>query len=76
MRLANNMNRGIVGGLVLKSTPTQPKDPTDEEMVGMIAERLRFPHPTGGCLLGSLADAGGTSVTLPIDLSMDFSTNA
>ena len=26
------MNRGSVRGLVLKSTPTQPKDSTDEEM--------------------------------------------
>ena len=30
--VSKNMNRGSVRGLVLKSTPIQPKDSTDEEM--------------------------------------------
>ena len=31
--VSKNMNRGSVRGLVLMSTPTQPKDSTDETMV-------------------------------------------
>ena len=30
--VSKNMNSGSVRGLVLKSTPIQPKDPTDEEV--------------------------------------------
>ena len=48
--VSKNMNSGSVRGLVLKSTPIQPKDPTDEEVAWNVSVETALsapPHPRG-----------------------------
>ena len=48
--VSKNMNSGSVRGLVLKSTPIQPKDPTDEEVAWNVSVETALSAGEGrGC---------------------------
>ena len=53
--VSKNMNSGSVRGLVLKSTPIQPKDPTDEEVAWNVSVETAL-------------SAGGTPPSSSLDL--------
>ena len=46
--VSKNMNSGSVRGLVLKSTPIQPKDPTDEEVAWNVSVETALSAGGGG----------------------------